>query len=332
MQSKNLSITFAAEAKSRKIAIVGGGISGLMTSLLLSSVGINDWHIIESSQRAGGRLRTKYLNNTRPDEYQYREMGPMRFPVSVRYPDTNETLDIQDHKMVFQLADVLDDMNGNDSDLAVKFITWIQSSPNTPANSNGFRLENGRVPRKVRIAASSDSSIPVTQSEDPEAAELYTEEFEKFVALTNQSMRNIAQNIYKAHKTAVENDLFHWSEAAYFRYALGADDNITDCVAGSGNEPLWEYDTVYFSANKWLTIDQGLSRLPMAFMPHIDGKVTFGRKVDGLTFNNDWKTILSVGETILWRWHHRVRSTTTPLWQPLSPKSDYGEHRFTPRP
>jgi hypothetical protein len=26
-------------------------------------------------------------------------MGPMRFPVSTKYADTNETLDIQDHKV-----------------------------------------------------------------------------------------------------------------------------------------------------------------------------------------------------------------------------------------
>jgi hypothetical protein len=94
MQSKNNSASVTATAKSKKIAIVGGGMSGLMTSLLLTSVGITDWHIHESSQRVGGRVRTKYLNGTAPGDYQYQEMGPMRFPVSTRYADTNETIDI----------------------------------------------------------------------------------------------------------------------------------------------------------------------------------------------------------------------------------------------
>lgn len=31
--------------------------------------------------------------------------------------------------MVFQLAEVLNLMNGNNTDLAVNFIPWIQSSP-----------------------------------------------------------------------------------------------------------------------------------------------------------------------------------------------------------
>jgi hypothetical protein len=99
MQAKQNNASYVAVAKSKRVAIVGGGISGLMTSLLLDSVGIRDWHIIESSQRIGGRIRTKYLAGSTPEQYQYQEMGPMRFPVSTLYADTNETLDIQDHKV-----------------------------------------------------------------------------------------------------------------------------------------------------------------------------------------------------------------------------------------
>jgi len=49
-------------------------------------------------------------------------MGPMRFPVSITYTETNDTIEIQDHKMVFQLADAINSLNGNDPALAVKFI------------------------------------------------------------------------------------------------------------------------------------------------------------------------------------------------------------------
>jgi len=37
-----------------EIAIIGGGMSGLLTSLLLQSVGVQNWKIMESSQRVGG--------------------------------------------------------------------------------------------------------------------------------------------------------------------------------------------------------------------------------------------------------------------------------------
>jgi len=292
MQSRNFSTSFVAEAKSKSIAIVGGGVSGLMTSLLLQSVGIEKWHIIESTQRVGGRNRTKYLNNTAPDEYQYQEMGPMRFPVSIRYSDINETIDIQDHKMVFQLADVLNQMNGHDPELAVNFIEWIQSSPNVPTDSNGFRLEDGRVPSRAQALANDSYTTEEAASSDPEAAAAAEEAVEDFVGLTPEKMREISTNIYEAHKNAVENGLFQWSEAAYIRYAFGADANITDYVAGlTSSSPLWEYDSVYFSADSWRTIDKGLSSLARAFHPHVEGKVTYGRRVEGLTFNDDTQKI-----------------------------------------
>lgn len=47
-------------------------------------------------------------------------MGPMRFPVDLTLG--NETVEINDHKMVFQLADVLNEMNGNSSEYMVNFI------------------------------------------------------------------------------------------------------------------------------------------------------------------------------------------------------------------
>jgi hypothetical protein len=53
----------------------------------------------------------------------------MRFPVSITYPEANETLYIQDHKLVFQLAEVLNQMNSEiDPVFQVNLIPWIQSN------------------------------------------------------------------------------------------------------------------------------------------------------------------------------------------------------------
>jgi hypothetical protein len=68
----------------------------------------------------GGRVHTAYLDNTTGAEYQYQEMGPMRFPVDLTLG--NETVEINDHKMVFQLADVLNEMNRNSPEYMVNFI------------------------------------------------------------------------------------------------------------------------------------------------------------------------------------------------------------------
>ncbi|KAJ4287562.1 hypothetical protein N0V90_012265 [Kalmusia sp. IMI 367209] len=299
MKAKQNNASFVAQAKSKKVAIVGGGMSGLLTSLLLDSVGIHDWHITESSQRVGGRIRTKYLNGTKPDQYQYQEMGPMRFPVSIKYADTNETLDIQDHKMVFQLADTLNKLNGNKSDVAVNFIPWYQSTPNTPVNSNGFRLPNGRIPTKAQVAANSSLVFPAAEAPDPEAAEIATEKYETFLGVTPSWLRNASANIFKAHKQAIKDGMFQWSEAAYLKYYLNMSADTVDFVAGSGDvTPLWSdlYDEVYFAATTWRTIDKGLESLPRAFYPLVKDRLTLGRKITGLKYSNDTEKI-----SLTWR-------------------------------
>lgn len=75
MSGKQTTSVVSEEAKNKSIAIVGGGMSGLLTSLLLDSIGMHNWHIHEASGRIGGRIRTKYLAETKPEDYQYQEMG-----------------------------------------------------------------------------------------------------------------------------------------------------------------------------------------------------------------------------------------------------------------
>ncbi|KAF9893165.1 hypothetical protein FE257_012578 [Aspergillus nanangensis] len=293
MKAKEPGKRVVAKVKKSSVAIIGGGMSGLLTSLLLESVGMHNWHIIESSERVGGRIRTKYLNDSRPDQYQYQEMGPMRFPVSITYPEKNETLEIQDHKMVFQLADTLNKMNKDRPDLQVNFIEFIQNSPNVPASSGGNRL-NGRIPTAAQVKANPALvyTAPSSNATSVEEAEEAYGEFSKSSDI--EQMKKVADNLFQAHKAAVEGGLFDWSEAAYLRYALGYNANITDYVAGSDNTgPIWGdiYDGVYFSASKWRTIDKGLESLPRAFWPHVAGKTTLGRKVVGLTYNEDSEKI-----------------------------------------
>ncbi|KAL5117316.1 hypothetical protein ACEQ8H_004761 [Pleosporales sp. CAS-2024a] len=287
MESKQNNETFITVEKSKKIGIVGGGMAGLVTSLLLESVGIHNWHIMESSQRIGGRIRTKYLAGTTPEDYQYQEMGPMRFPVSTKYTDTNETLDIQDHKMVFQLADTLNLLNGNRSDFLVKFIPWIQNSPNVPANSNGYRLPNGRIPSAAQIQANSSLVLPTPASPDKEAQATAEIKFKEFEGVTPDVLRSMAKNVYQAHKDAVNKGLFNWSEYAYLRHTLRVSSDLADYMADSLNQyPLWEYDNGYFGATTWRTIDKGLESLSRAFLPLVQDRLTLGRKITGLKYDN----------------------------------------------
>lgn len=59
------------------VGIVGGGMTGMYASLLLSDLGIGHRIFEASDSRLGGRVFTKYFNNL---PYQYAELGAMRFP------------------------------------------------------------------------------------------------------------------------------------------------------------------------------------------------------------------------------------------------------------
>lgn len=77
-----------------------------------------------------------------------------------------------------------------------------------------------------------------------------------------------------------------FSESSFLR-AQGLGWNETSAVGGTGT--LWSsiYDGVYFAANEWLTIDKGLSRLGEAFHPIVDNRLTYGRRIEALSYDEE---------------------------------------------
>ncbi|KZP10290.1 FAD/NAD(P)-binding domain-containing protein [Athelia psychrophila] len=63
----------------KKVAIIGAGISGLYTAMILQSLDI-PFKIIEASNRTGGRILTHRFSN---DPAQYYDVGAMRFPLGL---------------------------------------------------------------------------------------------------------------------------------------------------------------------------------------------------------------------------------------------------------
>ncbi|KAK5676325.1 hypothetical protein LTS10_011137 [Elasticomyces elasticus] len=285
LKEKEPEVVFVASTKNKTIGILGGGMSGLMTSHLLDSVGFHDWTIIEASSRIGGRVHTSYLNGTTSDQYQYQEMGPMRFPVSIKY-DENTTYQIKDHRMVFQLADVLNKQNGYDPKHNVSFIPWIQSAANDPA-STSKRRPDGTVPGRAEVAANpAYQDNPNATYSNATAVLEAAAAWQAWTGMDADRIALFASNIFQAHKTSVEEGLFDFSEAGYLRYALGVGKNLTDQVDSINDDyPSWLYEDVYFGATEWRTIDQGLSRLPAAFGPQVLNRTIFQTTVQGMAWN-----------------------------------------------
>ncbi|KAL4928978.1 flavin monoamine oxidase family protein [Aspergillus undulatus] len=270
--------------KESKIAIVGAGISGLATGLMLDSVGVHNWEIIEASERVGGRFRTRYMADT--DEWA--EMGPMRLPYSVTYKEDNETLRYTDHAMTFQLADMLNDMNRNDTKWRIDFIPWIQHHPNELIAQGTRRHPDGRIPTRAEIEA--DPSLD-------EASDMGTVEYNDTKAdmdrilKDKETLKSLQRNVWKAHKTAMDEGLDDWSEQAMMRHVFRASENVTDEIwTASDYDVFW--DELHHNSNlgldgtagalgetNWLCIDGGFNRLSDAFLPHIQNRLTLNRQI-----------------------------------------------------
>ncbi|KAG1798016.1 uncharacterized protein BJ212DRAFT_246701 [Suillus subaureus] len=63
------------------VGILGAGVGGLYTALILDSLDIN-YEILEASDRTGGRLLTYNFPNG--GKYDYYDVGAMRFPLPRR--------------------------------------------------------------------------------------------------------------------------------------------------------------------------------------------------------------------------------------------------------
>lgn len=297
LEQKEPSAVDVAAAKSKEVAIVGAGMGGLMTYLVLSQAGLTNISIIEAGQRLGGRVHTEYLSGG-PFDYSYQEMGPMRFPTTYADPGTNKTFNITDQQLVFSLAAEMNRLNNYDKNFSVDFIPWIQSNDNGLYYMNEFKLPSGLPPTLKQV--SQNASLGVTTILDP-ATEKLQEEVNEFMPGTEFYVE-MAQNMYKAHKTWLETGLNglggdQWSEYAFMVNYLKGSLNSTDVLAGT-DESYWGtlYDTLYFSAATWRTIDGGLTRLPQSFHPLVDDITTMGRKIERVKYSKCNKKV-----TLQWR-------------------------------
>ncbi|KAK4216938.1 L-amino-acid oxidase [Rhypophila decipiens] len=289
LENKQPDVVDVETAKSKSVAIVGAGMSGLMTYLVLSQAGLTNISIIESTNRLGGRVRTEYLSGG-PFDYSYQEMGPMRFPATFTDWVSNQTVNISDHQLVFSLAAEMNRLNGGDKNLSVDFIPWIQWNSNGLVYKRGFKLNTGLPPTVADIAA--NSSLDPQLPPDQDLLDLQTN-LAPF--LTNFTMGlEMAQNMFQAHREWIDHGLGGlggdvWSEFAFMYNYLNATLNSTYMLSPQVADSFWEQLTsrMYFAASSFRTIDGGLNRLPESFHPHVDNITTLNRKIERITLSEN---------------------------------------------
>ncbi|GKT54038.1 L-amino-acid oxidase [Colletotrichum tofieldiae] len=266
------------------IAIVGAGISGLATGLMLDSVGIHNWEIIEASDRVGGRFRTIFVGDT--DEFA--EMGPMRLPYKVTYKSDNSTHEYTDHQMTFQLAEILNEMNKDDPELKIDFIPWIQHHPNELLALGTARHPDGRIPTRAEIAEDPTLGTPPVLT----SAEYNNTKKEMNKILRNETLlREIQSDVWKVHKRVMDEGYDDWSEQSFVRNRLHADENVTDAIWTSTDYDVF-WDEMVHNSNlgldgskdslgetEWKCVDKGFNRISDAFIPHVADRLVLNRKI-----------------------------------------------------
>ncbi|KAJ9349788.1 L-amino acid oxidase LaoA [Paecilomyces variotii] len=270
-------------AMNTSIAIVGGGISGLATALMLDSVGVHNWEIIEASDRVGGRFRTKFIADTQ----EWAEMGPMRLPVRVHYND-GETIEYADHAMVFQLANLLNEMNGNDEKWKIDFIPWIQQHPNELLALGTGRLPDGRIPTRAEVEQDPNLKQPAPMST---AEYRRTKNLMDDILKRTEKLKAVQRDVWREHRVAMDQGLDDWSEQAMMRHVFDASENVTDAIwTDSDYDVFW--DELHHNSNleldgspgtpgktEWACIDRGFNRLSDAFIPHVKDRLILERKI-----------------------------------------------------
>lgn len=129
------------------------------------------------------------------------------------------------------------------------------------------------------------------------AVSIAVDGYNKFKNVTSDLLAATAKNIFTAHKAAVEAGLLDFSESGYIRYRLNTDLDITDQIHSLNDvHDSWYYESVYFSASDWRTIDKGLTSLPRAFGPLVMNRTIFHTSVQEVSYNSTTDKV-----TVGWR-------------------------------
>ncbi|KAG6041520.1 hypothetical protein E4U41_003823 [Claviceps citrina] len=279
-------------AKAKEIAIVGAGISGLMTYLILQQAGLTNLSIIESDTRIGGRIHTQYLTGG-PSNYSYQELGVMRVPLDYTDPESGNSMNISDFQLVYALIDEMNRLNAKDDPaLRIDLIPWLEDSDNGLKYFGEFRMPGGLPPtaRQARL----NSSLVRPEVLDGETAALRRKLNESLPG--RGFMARMASSMYKAHREWIDGGLGdkqkgdRWSEFAFLSQHLRGSLNSSDILSELDNPAgsFWTYVTNYFyeNADNWRTVDGGFSRLAESFWPLVRDDLRLNATVERIDYED----------------------------------------------
>lgn len=261
------------------VGIVGGGVAGLYSALLLQRAG-HLVHIFEGSDRVGGRIHTHYFND---EENQYFEAGAMRIPHSSH------------HRIVFDLIKYLQ-RSKLPSDMQVDLIPYNLTSP------GNFVYINRSTPEHLDASSTTPRSINWSLPESSKAMFQDRSAEELMLEAVSPLLQKLQGNFVDGFNEICR-DFDHYSFRFYLTSVLGWPSEVVDFIETvtsqtnqfslSVTEIVMEY--IDFSTKEWSTIAHGMSRLPLA-MAHLVGhkNITFNARVTGIRNQDDGRVSLSI--------------------------------------
>ncbi len=230
-----------------KVGIVGGGMAGLYSALLLRSRGV-DCHIFEASpDRLGGRVYTHRFND---DPNQYFEAGAMRLP------------DIEAQQPVFHLVDYLNAKLPPEKH--IKLIDYVlYDEKGNLVYVNGKRGPDGQtmtVAYADQHPETLDFPLP-PKDRNKTASQLLNEAIGKFEKL-------LAEDFDAGFALLMKYD--NYSMYTYLTQECGwsaAKVNYVETMTSQTNQFQNSFtelviENMDFSNAKWKTIEHGMDRLP----------------------------------------------------------------------
>ncbi|THU82925.1 FAD/NAD(P)-binding domain-containing protein [Dendrothele bispora CBS 962.96] len=259
------------------VGIVGGGIAGLYTALLLRREGVN-FHVFEGSGIVGGRIRTHYFSQ---EKDQYFEAGAMRIPYS------------KFHEITFDLIKYLNVKAGS-SDRKIELINYVLNTKGNHLYVNNLRIDTGSGLVDNTTPAQIKWDVPAKYKNIP-ARELmlkaigpylerlkkgpFEEEFCNIIReVDNLSFRYFLQYPPK-NAGRTENEGYPPSVIDFMETVLSQ----TNQYMLSVPELLMQNLDFGEPESEWKTINHGMSRLPEAMAALVThDKITYGARVNSL--------------------------------------------------
>ncbi|EHK96180.1 putative bifunctional amine oxidase [Glarea lozoyensis 74030] len=256
-----------------KIGIIGAGISGLYTGLILEHLGL-DYEILEAADRIGGRVYTHKFPGD-DDERSYYDIGAMRFPDT---PVMTRTFDL------FKRMDIVTSKAPNEASAEARLIQYImEGRVSAEAGKQITSDAYDRFRQKIKDGVKAVQAAEATKNEQEikDAQSQLEWAFDYLMRHDKYSMRDYLMNV-----EGYDAETVHWLEttdsaSGWFNEAFS--ENVLESLAFDFDNPSVAGET----KTDWYCVLGGTSKV-------IDAMLAKTKGLESKIKKNHWVTKVSL--------------------------------------